>query len=221
MTALRVLVTRDIRIALRQLSDSLMVIVFFVIAAALFPFGVGPDPDLLARIAPGILWVTALLAAMLSFDRLFENDYADGTLELLVVSPVPLWIVVLAKVIAHWLTTGFPLLLASPVIGIMVNLEPNGYGILLGTMALGTAIISLIGALGAALSLGSRRSGVLLSLLVIPLVIPVLIFGAGAIQGAIGGFAISGQLMLMGGILLICLVLCPWACAAALRSAVE
>ncbi len=221
MTALRVLVTRDIRIALRQLSDSLMVIVFFVIAAALFPFGVGPDPDLLARIAPGILWVTALLAAMLSFDRLFENDYADGTLELLVVSPVPLWIVVLAKVIAHWLTTGFPLLLASPVIGIMVNLEPDGYGILLGTMALGTAIISLIGALGAALSLGSRRSGVLLSLLVIPLVIPVLIFGAGAIQAAIGGFAISGQLMLMGGILLICLVLCPWACAAALRSAVE
>ncbi len=221
MTAFLALVARDVRIALRQLTDTLMVIVFFVIAAALFPFGVGPDPGLLARMAPGILWVTALLAAMLSFDRLFENDYADGTLELLAISPVPLWITVLAKVGAHWLTTGFPLLVASPVIGIMVNLEPEGYGILVGTMALGTAIISLIGALGAALSLGSRRSGVLLSLLVLPLVIPVLIFGAGAVEAAIGGFAVSQQLMLMGGILLVCLVLCPWASAAALRSAVE
>ena len=221
MTAFRALIARDIRIALRQLTDTLLVIVFFVIATALFPFGVGPDPGLLARMAPGILWVTALLAAMLSFDRLFENDYADGTLELLAISPVPLWIAVLAKVSAHWLTTGFPLLVASPVIGIMVKLEPDGYGILVVTMALGTAIISLVGALGAALSLGSRRSGVLLSLLVLPLVIPVLIFGAGAVEAAIGGFAFSQQLMLMVGILLVCLVLCPWACAAALRSAVE
>ena len=221
MTAFGAIVGRDIRIALRQLSDTLMVIVFFVIAAALFPFGIGPDPALLARMAPGILWVTALLAAMLSFDRLFQNDYEDGTLELLAISPTPLWIIALAKTSAHWLTTGFPLLVASPVIGIMLGLAPSGYGILVGTMALGTAIISLIGALGAALSLGSRRSGVLLSLLVLPLVIPVLIFGAGAVEAAIGGFPVGPQFLLLGGMLLACLVLCPWGCSAALRAAIE
>ena len=156
MNAFGALVARDIRIALRQLSDTMTVIVFFVIAAALFPFGVGADPNLLARMAPGILWVTALLAAMLSFDRLFQNDYEDGTLELLVVAPQPVWLTALAKIAAHWLTTGLPLLVASPVIGIMLNLEPNGYGVLMAAMALGTAIISLVGALGAALTLGSR-----------------------------------------------------------------
>lgn len=221
MRALTAIVQRDIRIALRQLSDTLMVIVFFIIAAALFPFGVGPDPNLLARMAPGILWVTALLAAMLSFDRLFQSDFEDGTLELLAIAPTPLWITALAKIVAHWLTTGLPLLVASPVIGIMLNLESSGYGILMTTMALGTAIISLIGALGAALTLGSRRSGVLLSLLVLPLVIPVLIFGAGAVEAAAAGFAVSQQLLLLGGMLLACLVLCPWACAAGLKAAIE
>tara|TARA_R110000868_G_scaffold778_7_gene5709 strand:+ start:9306 stop:9971 length:666 start_codon:yes stop_codon:yes gene_type:complete len=221
MNAFGALVARDIRIALRQLSDTMTVIVFFVIAAALFPFGVGADPNLLARMAPGILWVTALLAAMLSFDRLFQNDYEDGTLELLVVAPQPVWLTALAKIAAHWLTTGLPLLVASPVIGIMLNLEPNGYGVLMAAMALGTAIISLVGALGAALTLGSRRSGVLLSLLVLPLVIPVLIFGAGAVEAVIGGFPATQQLLVLGGMLLACLALCPWGCAAALRLAAE
>jgi len=221
MNAFIALVARDIRIALRQLSDTLMVIVFFIIAAALFPLGVGPEPNLLARMAPGILWVTALLAAMLSFDRLFQNDYEDGTLELLVIAPQPVWLTALAKIAAHWLTTGLPLLVASPVIGIMLNLRPDGYGVLMATMALGTAIISLVGALGAALTLGSRRSGVLLSLLVLPLVIPVLIFGAGAVEAVIGGFPATQQLLVLGGVLLACVVVCPWGCAVALRMAVE
>ena len=221
MNAFIALVARDIRIALRQLSDTLMVIVFFIIAAALFPLGVGPEPNLLARMAPGILWVTALLAAMLSFDRLFQNDYEDGTLELLVIAPQPVWLTALAKIAAHWLTTGLPLLVASPVIGIMLNLRPDGYGVLMATMALGTAIISLVGALGAALTLGSRRSGVLLSLLVLPLVIPVLIFGAGAVEAVIGGFPATQPLLVLGGVLLACVVVCPWGCAVALRMAVE
>ena len=221
MSGFFALVGRDIRIALRQFSDTMMVIVFFVIAAALFPFGVGPEPNLLERMAPGILWVTALLAAMLSFDRLFQNDYDDGTLELLVIAPQPLWMTALAKIIAHWLTTGLPLLVASPVIGIMLNLEPRGFGVLIAAMALGTAIISLVGALGAALSLGSRRSGVLLSLLVLPLVIPVLIFGAGAVDAAIGGFPATQQLLVLGGLLLGCIVVWPWGCAVALRLAAD
>lgn len=221
MSAFFALVARDIRIALRQLSDTMMVIVFFVIAAALFPFGVGPEPNLLARMAPGILWVTALLAAMLSFDRLFQTDYEDGTLELLIIAPQPVWLTALAKIAAHWLTTGLPLLVASPVIGIMLNLEPRGYGVLMVAMALGTAIISLVGALGAALTLGSRRSGVLLSLLVLPLVIPVLIFGAGAVEAVIGGFPATQQLLVLCGMLLACLVMCPWGCAVALRMATE
>lgn len=221
MSAFLAIVGRDLRIALRQLTDSLTVIVFFVIAAALFPFGIGPEPNLLARMAPGILWVTALLAAMLSFDRLFQADFDDGTLELAVISPIPLWIAALAKMTAHWLTTGVPLLVASPVIAIMLNLESAGYGVLVATMAVGTAIVSQIGALGAALTLGSRRSGVLLSLMVLPLLIPVLVFGAGAVDAAIGGFDASQQVMLLGGILLACLALCPWGCAVALRAAVE
>ncbi|PPR09204.1 MAG: Heme exporter protein B [Alphaproteobacteria bacterium MarineAlpha11_Bin1] len=221
MSAFFALIARDIRVALRQLSDTLMVIVFFVIAAALFPFGVGAEPNLLARIAPGILWVTALLSAMLSFDRLFQNDFEDGTLDLLVVAPQPLWVTSLAKIIAHWLTTGLPFLVAAPMIGIILNLNVDGYIALSLAMALGTAIISLIGALGAALTLGSRRSGVLFSLLVLPLVIPVLIFGVGAVEASIGGYAVTQQLLLLGGLLLASLVLCPWGCSIALKFAVD
>ena len=221
MSAFFALIGRDIRIALRQLSDTLTVIFFFVIAAALFPFGMGAEPNLLARIAPGILWVTALLSAMLSFDRLFQNDYEDGTLDLLVISPQPLWLTALAKITAHWLSTGVPLLAAAPMIGIMLNLGLDGYRVLIFAMAQGTAIISLIGALGAALTLGARKNGVLLSLLVLPLVVPILIFGAGAVEAAISGFPATQQLMFLSGLLLGCLVLCPWGSAIALKLAVD
>lgn len=221
MRGLAAIVRRDVRIALRRPADTLMLVGFFVIAAALFPLGVGPEPALLSRMAPGVLWVTALLAAMLSLDRLFFADFEDGTLDLLVTAPHPLWLSVLAKVSAHWLTTGVPVLVAVPVIAVMLRLDAEGYGILVAAMALGTATISLVGALGAALVLGARRSGVLLSLLLLPLLVPVLIFGTAAVDAAIGGYASGPHLMLLGALLLGSLGLCPWAAAAALRAAAE
>ncbi|MEC7489313.1 MAG: heme exporter protein CcmB [Pseudomonadota bacterium] len=221
MNGLFSLIHVEIRIALRQLGDTMAVIVFFLIAVSLFPFGIGPDPNLLTRIAPGILWVTALLAAMLSFDRVFQNDDEDGTLELLIIAPQQLWLTVLAKVFAHWLTTGLPLLVVSPLIGVTLNLGRDGYASLIIAMALGTAIISLMGSLGAALTIGSRRSGVLLCLLILPLVIPVLIFGAGAIDAAVSGFSASQPILILLAIFLACLVLCPWGCTMALKVASE
>jgi heme exporter protein B len=214
-------VRRELRLALRQAGDSAVIVLFFVLAATLFPFGVGPEPNLLARMAPGIVWVTALLAAMLSFERLFAPDYEDGSLEQLALAPAPLALVALGKAAAHWLTTGLPLLVAAPLIALLYGLPGEGYGMLLATMAVGTPTISLIGTLGAALTLGARRGGVMLSLLVLPLVIPVLIFGAAAIDAAIAGFPPGPHLMLLGALLLAALVLAPWAAAAALRQALE
>jgi heme exporter protein B len=217
--AFATLLRRELRLALRQSGDSLVVVLFFVLAAILFPFGVGPSPDTLARIAPGVLWVTALLAAMLSFERLFQPDFEDGSLEQLAMAPAPLEIAVLAKAAAHWLTTALPLIVAAPVLGVMLNLPEDGYLPLIGGMAAGTPALSLIGAIGAALTLGARRGGVLLALLVIPLTIPVLIFGAAAVEAAIGGFAVRPHLAALGGLSLGALVIGPWASAAALRQA--
>ena len=221
MNAFALIVRRDLRLALRQPGDTGMVLVFFVLATILFPFGIGPEPNILARIAAGVLWVMALLAAMLSFDRLFQADYEDGTLELLALSPAPVGVIVLAKCAAHWLTTGLPLLVVTPLLAVMLHLDTAGYGILLGTIALGTPTISLIGAVGAALTLGARRGGVLMSLLVLPILIPVLIFGAGAVDAAISGFGARAHLLLLGGMALGALALCPWAASAALRQALE
>lgn len=212
---------RELQLALRQAGDSVVVVLFFVLATVLFPFGVGPEPNILARIAPGVLWVTALLAAMLSFERLFQPDYEDGGLEQLALAPLPLEIVALAKACAHWLVTGLPLIVAAPVLGILLHLPAEGFASLLATMALGTPTISLIGTVGAALTLGARRGGVLLSLLVLPLVIPVLIFGAAGIDAAVTGMTVRPHLALLGGLLLGALVLSPWATAAALRQALE
>ncbi len=216
-----VLIQRDLRLALRHGMDSLMAVVFFVLAVVLFPFGVGPEPDMLTRIAPGVIWVAALLASMLALERLFQTDYEDGSLELLSLAPVPMEAVVLAKVIAHWLTTGLPLIAAAPLLAIFLNMEERGFLALIGALALGTPLLSLIGAVGAALILGSRRGGVLLSLLVLPLFIPVLIFGVAAVDAAAFGFAVRPHLLMLGGLLLGALVLTPWAAAAALRQAVE
>ncbi len=215
------LVGRELVLALRQPGDVATVLMFFVLATVLFPFGVGPDPNMLARIAGGVLWVTALLAAMLSLERMFQIDFEDGSLELLALLPVPLWVTVLAKAAAHWLTTGLPLLIVAPVLAAVLNLQPAGYVALLSAMALGTPVVSLIGAVGAALTLGARRGGVLLSLLVLPLVIPVLIFGAAAVDAAIAGFPFRQHLLLLGGMALGALVLCPWAATASLRQALE
>jgi len=221
VSAFAAIVGRDLRLALRQGMDGVMVVMFFVIAVVLFPLGVGPEPNILARIAPGVIWVAALLASMLSLERLFQADYEDGSLELLVLQPVALEITVAAKVAAHWLTTGLPLIVTAPVLAVLMNMPDAGFGPLIWTLLLGTPTLSLIGAIGAALVLGSRRGGVLLSLLVLPLYIPVLIFGVGAVDAAQQGFAASAQFLILGGMLVAAVALAPWVGAAAVRQAVE
>ncbi len=212
---------RDLRLAQRQGMDSVMVVMFFVLAVVLFPFGVGPEPNILARIAAGVIWVAALLSSMLSLERLFQTDFEDGSLELLTLSPITLEVAVLAKIAAHWLTTGLPLIIAAPLLGVLLNMPVAGFPMLILALALGTPSLSLIGAVGAALILGSRRGGVLLSLLILPLYIPVLIFGVSAVDAVIGGFESRAQLLILGGFLLAALPLCPWAAAAAVRQAIE
>jgi len=221
VTAFLALVSRDLRLALRQGSDAALVMAFFVLAVVLFPLGVGPEPQLLARIAAGVIWVTALLAALLSLDRLFQQDYEDGSLEVIALAPLPLEATVLAKCLAHWLTTGLPLVVVAPALAALLQLETPGYVPLIVAMALGTPSLSLVGAVGAALSLGARRAGVLLSLLVLPLYIPVLIFGVAAAEQDIAGFAIRPHLLILTAFLAAALPLAPWAAAAALRPALE
>lgn len=198
-----------------------MIVLFFVLTAALFPFGVGPEANQLAAIAPGVIWVTALLAVLLSLERLFLADYEDGSLELMALSPVPLEFTVLAKVLAHWMTTGLPLIAAAPLIAILFNMPVDALPVLALAMLLGTPTLSLIGAIGAALTLGARRGGVLVPLLVLPLYIPTLIFGVSAVDAALLGFPVRPHLLLLAGILLISLVVSPLAGAAALRQANE
>lgn len=221
LSGIATLIGRDLRLALRQGMDSLMAVVFFVLAVVLFPFGVGPEPSMLARIAAGVVWVAALLACMMSLERLFQLDYEDGSLEELALLPLPLEGVVVAKVAAHWLTTGVPLIAAAPVLALLLDMETGAFAALIGALALGTPTLSLIGAVGAALILGARRGGVLLALLVLPLYIPVLVFGVAAVDAAAAGLAARPHLMILGGLLLGALVLAPWAAAAALRQALE
>ncbi len=211
---------RELRLALRQGGDSLLVVMFFVLVVVLFPLGAGPEPGILSRIGAGIIWVSALLAAMLSMDRLYQSDFEDGSLELLVLSPAPLEIIVLAKAAAHWLTTGLPLIVASPLLGLLLNLEAEGSAVMLVSLTLGTPALSLVGAIGAALVLGARRGGVLISLLILPLFIPILIFGVGAVDAALLELTYRPQLMVLGALLLLAAAFSPWAAAAAVRQAV-
>jgi heme exporter protein B len=215
------LVRRDLRLALRQGGNAALVLAFFLLAVILFPLGVGPEPEILARIAAGILWVTALFAALLSLERVFLSDYEDGSLEALALMPLPLELQVLAVALAHWLTTGLPLTIAAPVLGLLLHLDPAGVKALVIGMALGTPTLSLVGAIGAALSLGARRGGVLLSLLVLPLYIPVLIFGVGGVEAEIAGLATRPYFLMLFAFLLAAIPLAPWAAAAALRQALE
>lgn len=221
MRGFLLLVGRDLRLALRQRAEAWLAVLFFVLTAALFPFGVGPEPSLLARIAPGIIWVVALLAVLLSLERLFLADFEDGSLEQLLLAALPLELAVLAKVLAHWLTTGLPLIAAAPLLAILFNMDLAGLGVLLLAMALGTPTLSLVGAVGAALTLGARRGGVLIPLLVLPLYVPALIFGVGATDAAIQGFSARPHLLLLAAVLLVMLVVTPLAGAAALRQALE
>lgn len=219
--AARALLARDLRLALRHGADTLTVVGFFVIAVALFPFGVGPEPNTLARIGPGVVWVCALLSVMMGLERLFLSDHEDGSLELMALSPCPLWAGALAKVVALWLTTALPVVVVSPVLGLLMNMTGDAIELMMLTLVLGTPSVCLVGGVGAALVLGARRAGVLIALLVLPLYVPVLIFGVGAVDAALGGFPIKAQLSFLGAYALASLGLCPWATSAALRQAVE
>ena len=208
---------RDIKIAIRHRGDIFNPLLFFILVVTLFPLGIGPEPKVLTRIAPGIIWVAALLASMLSLERLFKADYNDGALEQMLLSPQPLAVLVLAKVFAHWLLTGVPLILISPVLALLLQLEANSYMALLLTLSLGTPVLSLMGAIGVALTVGLRKGGVLLSLLILPLYIPVLIFATSAMDAAGMNLPYDGQLAIIGAMLVAASVLAPIAIGASLR----
>jgi heme exporter protein B len=215
------IVGRDLRVAVRRRADVLTTLFFFVIAASLFPLGAGPEPERLREIGPGVVWVAALLASMLALGRLFASDFADGTLEQMALAPQPLSVLVLAKVGGHWLTTGFPLVVVAPLIGLQFDLPRQALLALLWSLLIGTPVLSLLGAVGAALTLGVRGGGALIALLVLPLYVPTLIFGASAVVAAAAAMPIGGQLSLLGAMLLIALVVAPWATATAIRIALE
>jgi len=221
MAAFIGLFRRDLSLALRQGGDTGLVLGFFVLAVVLFPLGVGPEPAVLQRIGAGIVWVAALLAALLSLDRLFQSDYQDGGLEMLALSSLSLELAVLAKCAAHWVATGLPLALTSPFLALLVDLDPDAIPVLTLGLLLGTPALSLIGSVAAALTLGARRQGVLLSLLVLPLYVPPLVFGAGAVEASVAGAGGRAHLLILGALTLAALPLCPWASAAALRQALE
>jgi heme exporter protein B len=212
---------RDLVLALRRRSDVLTTFFFFIIVVSLFPLGVGPEPNTLRAIAPGVLWVAALLASMLALSRLFAGDFADGTLEQLALAPQPLGILVLAKTLAHWLVTGLPLVLIAPVLGLQFDLPSGALWVMTLALLLGTPVLSLVGAVGAALTLGVRGASGLLAILVLPLYVPVLIFGAAAASASVSGMSVAGHLSLLGAFLLIAAALSPWATAAAVRIALE
>ena len=212
---------REVSLGMRQKGEVLTPLMFFAVVASLFPLGVGAESNLLLRMAPGVLWVSALLAAMLSLQRMFAMDHADGSLEQMVLSATPLGLLVLAKALAHFLLSGLPLVLMAPILGLQFGLDGRALGLLMLTLLLGTPTLSLIGSIGAALTLGVRGAGVLLSLLILPLYIPVLIFGAGAVEADAAGLGIGGHLSLLAALTLASLGFAPWATAAALKIALE
>lgn len=219
--ALFTTVYRDLLVAGRRAYSILLPLVFFVMVTSLFPLGVGPEPALLRALAPGVLWVAALLATLLSLNRLFADDHADGTLELLALAPHPLSLLVTAKVIAHWLVTGLPLVLLSPLLAVSLQLPEQALPVLVASLLLGTPILSLIGAIGAALTVGVRGGGVLISVLVLPLYTPILIFGAGAVTQAATGHSAEAYLSVLAAFLALAATLAPWAAAAALRISLD
>lgn len=218
---MRCVFVRDLRLALRRRADTAAALFFFVIVASLFPLGVGPEPQLLRTMAPGVVWVAALLASMLSLGRLFADDHQDGTLEQLLLSVCPLPLIVLSKMAAHWLCSGLALTLVAPLLAVQFDLPASSIGVLTLSLLLGTPLLSLIGGIGAALTVGVRGAGVLLSLLVLPLCVPVLIFGAGSVDAAAAGLTAGAHFSLLGAMLVLALFLAPLAAAAALRIAIE
>jgi len=220
-TVLRCVIYRDLLLASRRWADVLTALVFFVIVVSLFPLGVGPEPNLLRTIAPGVIWVAALLASMLSLTRMFAADYADGTLEQMLLSAAPLGAIVAAKIVAHWLVTGLLVVLIAPVLALQFDLHQPLLGTLTLSLLLGTPVLSMIGAIGAALTLGLRGGGALLSLLVLPLYVPVLIIGAGSVDMAAAGLGAEAHFLLLAALLVVAAAFAPWAAAAALRISAE
>ncbi len=218
--ALKTLLWRDFTLAARNKSEWMNPLLFFIFAAVLFPLGIGPDTVILKQIAPGIIWVVALLAALLSLDTLFRADYEDGSLEQLTLSPYSFSTLILGKISVHWLLTGLPLILLSPLLATFFHLDAAATFILMQTLLLGTPVLSLVGAIGSALTVGLKRGSMLISLLVLPLYVPVLIFGANAVSASTAGLDISGHLMLIGSLLVLAITLAPLATAAALRASI-
>ncbi len=214
-------IRRDLVLAMRRRADVLTTLIFFVMVVSLFPLGVGPELEMLRQIAPGVVWVAALLASMLSLGRMFSADYLDGTLEQMMLVPQSLSMLVLGKILAHWMVSGLPLVLMAPVLGLQFDMSAEALWVLILGLLLGTPILSMIGAVGAALTLGLRGGGVLVSLLVLPLCIPVLIFGAGAVEAVASGMNVVTHLSLLGALLLLALVFTPWVTAQALRISME
>lgn len=221
MNGFMTVLKRDLHLAIRQGIDSMTVVMFFVLIVIIFPFGVGPEPNILARVASGVIWVAALLASTLSLERLFQIDYEDGSLELLSLSSVALEVIVLAKVTAHWLATGLPLIITAPLLAVLLNMNKEGLLVLILALVVGTPSLSLVGAVGAALILGARRGGVLLALIILPLYLPVLIFGVSAVDAIMNGFEAKAQLLILGAFFLAALPLCTWAAATSIKQAIE
>ncbi|MEQ1485130.1 heme exporter protein CcmB [Methyloglobulus sp.] len=219
--AFTAIVRRDLVLAMRRRSEIANPVLFFILVITLFPLGIGAQPKLLQAIAPGIIWVSALLATMLSLDSLFRSDFDDGSLEQILLSPHPTSILVLGKITAHWLTTGLPLLIVAPLLAVFLGMPNQSLSILLITLLLGTPILSLIGAVGVALTVGLRRGGMILSLLVLPLYVPVLIFASNAVEMASTGLPVTAQINILISMLLMALVLAPWPTAAALKMSIN
>ena len=221
LEAFTAIIRRDLVLAMRRRSEIANPVLFFILVITLFPLGIGAQPKLLLAIAPGIIWVSALLATMLSLDSLFRSDFDDGSLEQILLSPHPTSVLVLGKITAHWLTTGLPLLVVAPLLAVFLGMPNQSLSILLLTLLLGTPILSLIGAVGVALTVGLRRGGMILSLLVLPLYVPVLIFASNAVEMASSGLPVTAQINILISMLLMALVLAPWPTAAALKMSIN
>jgi heme exporter protein B len=221
MNALLTIIHRDLLLVMRRKSEVLTALFFFIVVTSLFPLGIGADAALLRKIAPGVIWVAALLSTLLGLQRMFASDYADGALEQLALAPQSMVLLVTGKIIAHWIVCGLPLVLLAPLIGIQFDLDASSLYVLMGTLLLGTPVLSLLGSIGAALTLGVRGSSVLMSLLILPLYIPVLIFGAGAVYANSVGLDISGHFSLLGALLILALAFVPWVSSAAVKIAIE
>ena len=221
MRALLAIIHRDLLLVMRRKSEVLTALFFFVVVTSLFPLGIGADTALLRKIAPGVIWVAALLSTLLGLHRMFAADYQDGALEQLVLSPQSMVLLVAGKIIAHWIVCGLPLVVLAPLIGIQFDLDASSLAVLMATLLIGTPVLSLLGSIGAALTLGVRGGSVLMSLLILPLYIPVLIFGAGAVYANSVGLDASGHFSLLGAILILALAFVPWVSAAAVKIAIE